>query len=128
MLERERNKENSPDKIQVFATQLAAWDRDIVEVIVLPNSDDETPKDVDKIDLVCTFDPEPMGENQGYIRVINLAIRDDHEGVSEKMGITQFIDLGFVMKNEIHLANGEIMEKPEDSVVLWSVKNQPEII
>jgi len=71
--------------------------------------------------LVCRFDPEPVSENSGYIRVINLALRDDHEGFSEGLGIEKFIDLGFIFQGKIHLPNGDILNNLGSHRVLWVV-------
>lgn len=107
-------------KMRNFANQLAGWDSRIVEIAAMGSLSPEELEEESKIELVCTFDPEPPGDSSGYISVINLALRDDHEGVSERMGIQQPIDLGFKMDDNVYLASGEILTDLGEHIILWA--------
>ena len=108
------------EKVKSFANQLADWDIRIVEISAIGSLSPEEMEEDSTIDLVCTFDPEPPGDSSGYFSVINLALRDDHEGVSEKMGIQQQIDLGFHLDGKVYLASGEILADLGEHIVLWT--------
>ena len=120
MVERETKTDQTLESVRSFAAQLADWDSRIVEIAAMGSlSQDELEKE-SRIDLVCTYDPEPPGDNSGYVSVINLLLRDDHEGVSERMGIQHLIDLGFKMDGKVYLASGEILTDLGENIILWS--------
>ena len=72
-----------------------------------------------KIELVCTFDPEPTGDNHGYISVFGLLFRADHEKLAERFGLEQSIDLGFKLGNKTFMPDGKIIDDLGDHVILW---------
>ena len=123
----EPEKQHFPEQILVkfkhFAAQLAEWDRDIVEVIAVKTAEKED--QLGKIDLVCTFDPEPLGDSHGYLRLVNLLLRNDYEKVSQQLGIKEPFDLGFVMGGEVYLSYGKSPDSLEDGLILWSSDNRP---
>jgi len=102
-----------------FAAKLAEWDNRIIEVASIDRSE----KDI-KIELICSFEPEPIGDNSGYVSVINLLLRNEHEGLPDWLGIQYPIDLGFRMDNKIYLADGEILNNIGEHKVLWSKNNE----
>ena len=76
------------------------------------------------INLVCSFEPEPVGENHGYLRIINLLLRDDYERISHGLGIEQPFAFGFVMDCEVFLPSGKTMNSLEDGLVLWTAEER----
>lgn len=123
MVEREQVDEFYGDKIKDFAQTLAGWDQRIIEIAVFESLENESQNHNGLLNLVCTFDPEPVSDNSGYISVMNLMIRDDLEGVSERLGIPYSIDLSFKLGGKVYLPAGEIIDKTEDGVILWSKNN-----
>ncbi len=118
MIERKLSIGATYEKIGEYAAILASWDTRITEIAAY--GDIRTKIDNgEKIDLICTFEPEPNSDHFGYISVFNLALRDDHEGISEKLGISFQLDLGFKLGGKILLPNGEIMNDPGHHFVLW---------
>ena len=121
MTEKEPNPDTTLEKMRGFAEILASWDHRIIEIVAIKNrsSDEQTNKD-GKIQLICSFNPEPLSDNSGYVSIINLMLRDDHEGVSDRLGLPSPVDFGFNLDDMIYLPNGEIIEKPDDGLLLWS--------
>ena len=112
------------NSVKKFAQVLAEWDRRIVEVIAIGGQAADKLDEGDKLELVCRFDPEPRDDHHGYFTSFNLIFRDDHEGASDKLGITNQLDIGFILNNGVYLPNGEILNMPKDYKVLWSKNNE----
>jgi hypothetical protein len=120
MKERGREIVSQVERIKQFARVLAQWDTRLIKIVEMINQDQSNQDQREGKVLVCTFDPEPRGVNQGYISVINLALRDDHEKASEQLGIQSPIDLGFVMGELIYLPDGSVRKDIGEHAVLWS--------
>ena len=116
--------EHEIESVKKFAQLLAEWDRRIVEVIAIGDLAIEKLHKDDKLELVCRFDPEPRDDHHGYFSSFNLIFRDDHESASDRLGITNPIDIGFVLNDGVYLPNGEILNMPKDYKVLWSKNNE----
>lgn len=119
MLEKEVDIDNTIEKVKSFAEVLAGWDTRIVRIVAISDLVSQDFNHGSKIDLVCTFDPEPIGDKQGYVSVINLLLRDDHEKITQQLGINHPIDLGFTMGEKILLPSGEILNEMGEHIVLW---------
>ena len=89
MEEREINPNDTLERTKIYAAKLAQWDGRIVEIVAIGELANGNTDHASKIDLICAFDPEPIGDSQGYVSVINLLLRDDHEKLSEQLGIQQ---------------------------------------
>ncbi len=113
------------DKTELFAGQLAAWDRRIIEIVAIGGLAKESISPKEAIELVCTFEPEPSDESLGFFTLVNLLARDDHEHASEKLGIPNTVDLGFKMGGKVYLPNGVILESPDNSITLWERRDEP---
>ena len=124
MLERGSKAELGIESVKKFAQVLAGWDRRIVEVISIGGLTADGLLEGDKLELVCRFDPEPRDDHHGYFSSFNLLFRDDHERASDKLGISNPIDIGFILNNGVYLPNGEILNIPKDYKVLWSKNNE----
>lgn len=111
------------DKVELFAGQLASWDKRIVEIVAVGSlaSGILSPQEV--IELVCTFQPEPTDESQGFFTVVNLLARDEHEQASEKLDIPNTIDLGFKIGEKVYLPNGVILDCPENPITIWEASD-----
>jgi len=107
------------EKAKIFAEHLAGWDKRIIEIIAIGSltKDQILPEEV--IELVCAFDPEPTNDNCGFFAVVNLLARDEHEHVSEKLSISNSIDLGFVMGGKVYMPNGIVTKPPTNPITLW---------
>lgn len=115
---------NGIERVTKFGKVLAGWDPRIVEVIAIGDlAVDKLPEN-SKVELVCRFDPEPIDDHHGYFSSLNLLFRDDHERESEKLGITNPIDIGFILNDGIHLPNGEIIKMPSKHKILWSKNDE----
>lgn len=111
------------EKISLFARQLAHWDKRIIEVVAIDNMATGTLCIEDVIQLVCTLHPEPVDEHQGFVTTFNLLIKDDHEHVSEQLGIEHPIDLGFKMRGRVYMPDGKILKALDQQVTVWSQKD-----
>lgn len=98
-----------------FAEILSGWDSRIVEIIAVGGlvEDEDT-----KTNLVCRFEPEPPGDVVGLFLIANLMVRDEFEGVSERLEIEAPFDLGLQLGENIHLPGGEII-KTGETIKLW---------
>ena len=107
------------NKVERFAAQLASWDKRIIEIIAIGSlaNGDLLPEEI--IELVCTFEPEPTDDSQGFFTIVNLLARDENEHISEKLDISNTIDLGFKIGEKIYLPNGVIRASPENRMTLW---------
>ena len=122
MVEREKQlfPDERLDKFKKFAAQLAQWDQEIVEIIAIRDSVEGEGGRSGKVNLVCYFNPEPLGNHHACLRVINLLLRDEYEKISQGLGIDQPFDFGFVMSCEVFLPSVKILNSLEDGLVLWS--------
>jgi hypothetical protein len=94
-----------------LAAQLAAWDSRIAQIAIINEiADGDT-----KLDLVCTFEPEPDDDVTGYFWIANLLMRIDFE----RLSIPFTYELGFQIGEQVFLPKGEIVKKPKDYIVLW---------
>ena len=126
MVEREKRlfPEETLVKFREFAAQLAEWDRDIVEIIAIRDPFDADANQSGKVNLVCSFEPELVGNHHGCLRVINLLLRDEYEKVSQGLGLDQPFDFGFVMNCEVFLPSGKILNSLVGGLVLWSADGE----
>lgn len=93
------------EKTRVLASQLAEWDKRIVEI---------TTSGEDSSDLICRFEPEPEGNAQGYFWIANLLTRMEFE-----LDIDEPFYLGFQIGEQVFLPNGEIRDNRGDHIVVW---------
>jgi len=111
-------------KLGQFGHKLSQWDKRIVEIVGIDNIANGTLAREDGIQLICTFSPEPSDEAQGFFSIANLLVRNDYELVTEKLGITNPIDLGYKASGKIFLPGGEVKEVPDSSVRVWPQYNE----
>ena len=124
MVERGPKTELGVKSVKKFAQVLAGWDRRIVEVISIGGLTAGELLEGDKLQLVCRFDPEPRDDHHGYFSSFNLLFRDDHENASDQLGITNPIDIGFILNGGVYLPDGEILNIPNNYEILWSKNNE----
>lgn len=112
------------NKVERFADQLASWDKRIIEIVAVGSlaNGELLPDEV--IQLVCTFHPEPTDDSQGFFAVVNLLARDENERASEKLGITNGVDLGFKVGSKTYLPNGVILDSPANPITLWEANDE----
>ena len=103
------------EQAKEYARGLAAWDRRIIEIVAIAGI-----VEADKVDLVCTFEPEPPGEIIGYFWIANLLVRDEYEQMPQEHKLPQQADLGFRIGEDVFLADGEILRELGEHTVLWS--------
>ena len=103
-------------KFGPIAQELAQWDKRIVEIAVMKEPDRNGQE---KLDLICTFDPEPTSDATGFFWIVNLLTRMEFEALNEKLGIDEPFDLAFTMGQEVFLPNGKILTNTGDHIVLW---------
>ena len=101
--------------IAEYANKLKEWDSNIVEVIAIAALSEERKE---KIDLVCKFDPEPVGNVLGFFWIANLIVRDEFEDLSKSLGIDRKFDIGLQIGNTIHLPQGDTLKQGE-YIQLW---------
>ena len=106
-------------KARLFGEKLAQWDKRITEINAIGDLTKGTLSPEDIIQLVCTFDPTPKSDSEGYFSIANLLVRADDEHLYEKMGITHAIDLGFRIGNNIFLPGGYKVIPPKDEIEIW---------
>lgn len=102
-------------KSKQLAAELASLDRRISQIAIL----DEITDDSTKLDLVCSFEPEPDDDATGYFWIANLLLRIDFEHLNDRLAIPFTYELGFQMGEEVFLPDGEILNKPKNQTVLW---------
>lgn len=105
----------------VVGHKLAQWDKRIVEIVGIGNIAEGTLAPEDSVQLVCTFSPEPIDNSSGFFSIANLLVRNDHEGVSQGLGITHPIDLAFKIGGKMCLPNGDFKDMPSDQIRVWPV-------
>lgn len=106
-------------KVGRFAEQLATWDKRIVEIVAIGSLTKDALAPEEVIELICAFQPEPNGESNGFFTLINLLARDEYEHASENLGISNPIDLGFVMGGKVYMPNGAITKSPAGLITVW---------
>lgn len=102
------------EKARQYAAELAEWDHRIIEIVAIGAL-----ADIDKLNLVCTFEPEPPGDIVGYFWIANLIVRDEFEQLSEYHDLHQKADLGFKLGRQIFLPDGEILKELGEHTILW---------
>jgi len=107
-----------------FGKKLADWDRRIAEIIAIGSFARGRIEPQDSIQLICTFDPEPEDDTQGFFSIANLLVRDEYEHFSEGLGITNGVDLGFKLNGKICLPNGKVIDLPNVHIVIWTRDNE----
>lgn len=107
------------EKTKIFAETLAGWDKRIIEIIAIGSLTKEQILPDEIIELVCALEPEPDNDSCVFFAVINLLARDEHEHVSEKLGIPNSIDLGFVMGGKVYMPNGIVTKPSLNPITLW---------
>ena len=117
---REGNKEflgkEAINKFGLFAQQLAQWDSRIVEIVAMK---DLTQPGEEKLDLVCTFNPEPTSDAAGFFWIVNLMTRMEFEALDERLGINEPFDIAFKIGEQVFLPNGKILNTVGNHMVLW---------
>lgn len=104
------------EKTKQLAIQLAKWDRRIVEIAVI---NDLQQNDEEKVDLICSFIPEPTSDTTGFFWIASLMTRMEFEALDERLGVCQPFDLGFKIAEQVFLPNGKILSAIGDHVILW---------
>src|SRR5688572_12043024 len=118
MIERENNTQII-DMVGLFGERLAQWDKRIIEIIAVGDLAKGVVPPTSPIQLICSFYPEPMDSSVGFFTTLNLLMRDDFEHVSEQLGITNPIDLGFKMGDKVYLPNGVVLNTPSEQIMVW---------
>ena len=103
------------EKSELLAAQLAAWDNRIVQIAIL----EEIAEGDARVDLICSFEPEPDSDTSGFFWIANLLTRIEFERLDERLVIPFVYGLGFELGEQVFLPSGEILEKPEDYLVIW---------
>ncbi len=104
------------ETVRAFAAQLGAWDRRLVEIVALGNLAQATTQPEHKLALVCRFDPEPESDPLGFLFVVNLLLRAEHESCS----ISKGVDLGFWMGARVYLPGGEVIRELGEHTIVWT--------
>ncbi|HEY59192.1 MAG TPA: DUF2958 domain-containing protein [Anaerolineae bacterium] len=110
----QKRRELNIEQAKRYAAELAQWDQRIIEIVAVGSLADNK-----KLDLVCTFDPEPAGDATGFFWVTNLLARDEYEQLSQRIGLEHSVDLGFRIGEDIHLPGGEIVRESGEQTRLW---------
>jgi hypothetical protein len=109
--------EEAINKFGLFAQQLAQWDSRIVEIVAVKRLAENNEED--KLDLICSFNPEPMDDAMGFFWIVNLLTRMEFEALDERLGICQPPDMGFKIGERVFLPNGKILKTMGDHIILW---------
>ena len=107
------------DMVGLFGEKLAEWDKRIIEITAVGDLAKGVISPQITLQLVCAFHPEPPDDSAGFFTTLNLLLRNDCQHTSEKLGITNAIDLGFKMQEKIYLPDGSILDIPEDQMMIW---------
>jgi hypothetical protein len=102
-------------KSKLLAAQLAAWDTRIVQIAAIGEITDEQTR----LDLVCSFEPEPDSDEVGFFWIVNLLTRIEFEHLDERLAVPFAYGLGFRMGEKVFLPNKERLKEPQDYTVLW---------
>jgi len=105
--------------VGLFGEKLAQWDKRIIEITAVGDLAAGVISPTSTIQLVCVFHPEPPDDSAGFFSTLNLLLRNDCQHTSEKLGITNSIDLGFKMQQKIYLPDGSILDIPEEQMMIW---------
>ncbi len=105
----------SNEKSKLLAAQLASWDPHISQIAIIQALADEDAR----LDLVCSFEPEPDCDATGFFLIANLLTRIEFERLDERLTIPFAYELGFKMGEQVFLPNGKILRGPQDYTVLW---------
>jgi len=103
------------EKSKLLAAQLAAWDTRIVQIATIEDAADEDAR----LDLVCSFEPEPDCDATGFFWIANLLTRIDFERLDERLAVPFAYGLAFMIGQQVFLPDGEILKEPKDYTVLW---------
>jgi hypothetical protein len=103
-------------KFGLFAQELARWDNRIVEILAMK---DLNQHGEEKLDLVCTFNPEPESDTVGFFWTVNLLTRMEFEALDERLGINEPFEMAFKIGQQVFLPNGKILNTIENPIVLW---------
>ena len=103
------------EKSKLLAAQLAAWDTRIVQIATIGEITDEQTK----LDLVCSFEPEPDSDATGFFWIVNLLTRIEFEHLDERLAIPFAYSLGFNIGEQVFLPDGEILREPKEYTILW---------
>jgi len=103
------------EKSKLLAAQLASWDTRITQVVTINEVTDETAW----LDLVCSFEPEPESDTNGFFWIANLLTRIEFERLDERLAIPFAYGLGFEIGKQVFLPNGEKLKEPQEYMVLW---------
>jgi len=103
------------EKSKLLAAQLARWDNRITQIAAIGNlSEDDI-----SINLVCSFEPEPSGDEVGFFWIANLLTRIEFERLDEQLAVPFAYGLGFKIGEQVFLQNGERLKEPQNYTVLW---------
>lgn len=104
------------EKTKQLAMQMAMWDSRIIEIAAIKVLSEG---EQGKLDLICSFDPEPISDTAGFFWIVNLLTRMEFEALDERLGICQPFDLGFRIGEQVFLPEGKILGTLGDHIVLW---------
>jgi len=103
------------EKSILLAAQLASWDARITQIAAIAELTDEE----DRLDLVCSFEPEPDCEATGFFWIANLLTRIEFERLDEHLAPPFAYGLGLKIGEHVFLPNKEKMTQPQNYTVLW---------
>ena len=112
------------ENLKSYAERISKWDKRIIEVVGIGNEDNEAFELIDTIKLICVYAQEPKSESDAFFLMANLMAREKHEGLAEALQIPNNVDFGFEMKGKYFLPNGEIIDKPENRIIVWRKPNE----
>ena len=105
------------EKSKLLAAQLASWDRHISQIAILPALTEETTR----LDMICSFEPEPDSDSTGFFLIANLLTRIEFERFDERLGVPFAYELGFKIGEQVFLPNGKVLREPQNYYVVWPV-------
>ncbi len=118
--EAEERRQQLIAKLGWFGDKLAQWDKRIIEIVGIGNIASRKISTDDAVQLICTFDPLPKSDSEGFFSIANLLIRADDEHLYEELGLAIPIDIGYRAGDRIYLPDGIILASFENQVRIWS--------
>ncbi len=106
-------------KLGLFGDKLAQWDKRIVEIVGIGGIAKGTMATDGAVQLVCTFDPQPKSDSEGFFSIANLLVRADDEHLYKEFGLTEPIDIGYQAGNRMYLPDGVVLIPPKDQIKIW---------
>ena len=65
----DRDRQQLIDMLSLYAERLGHWDKRIVEILGIGNLAKGNASPTDVLELICTFNPSPLDENQGFFSI-----------------------------------------------------------